>query len=198
MSVHAARFQGAAEQYSVSRPTYPQILLDHLGEALRAAGDGGGSVLDVGSGTGIFSRQLRAVLPTNIPIVGIEPADDMREAAIAASRGASNLRFIGGLAEHLALRTGTACGVVAATAAHWFDRPQFYCEARRVLQPGGVLAIVEYVRDEERSPLAAALVDCLARYNPRKAYARPDYSCELPQRPASPVCSHSSIARTCR
>jgi len=34
--------------------------------------------------------------------------------------------------------------VVAAQAAHWFDLPAFYGEARRVGKPGAVLALVTY------------------------------------------------------
>ncbi len=34
--------------------------------------------------------------------------------------------------------------IVVAQAAHWFDWPAFQTEARRVLRPGGVLAIWSY------------------------------------------------------
>ena len=36
--------------------------------------------------------------------------------------------------------------VTVAQAAHWFDLPAFYAEARRVLRPGGVLALWGYER----------------------------------------------------
>jgi SAM-dependent methyltransferase len=34
--------------------------------------------------------------------------------------------------------------VTVAQAAHWFDRPTFYAEVRRVLRPGGVVALWTY------------------------------------------------------
>ena len=34
--------------------------------------------------------------------------------------------------------------VTAAQAAHWFDLPAFYAEARRVLMPDSILALISY------------------------------------------------------
>jgi hypothetical protein len=73
--------------------------------------------------------------------------------------------------------------VVAATAAHWFERPASYAEAHRILVPGAILAIVEYVRDRERSPIAAALIEFMVRYGSERAYAPPDYHRELAEAP---------------
>jgi ubiquinone/menaquinone biosynthesis C-methylase UbiE len=39
-------------------------------------------------------------------------------------------------AEDCGLADGSVDLVVAAQAAHWFDRPAFYGEARRVARPG--------------------------------------------------------------
>ena len=72
-----------------------------------------------------------------------------------------------------------ARAVDAATAAPWFERRAFYAEARRVLVPGGVIAIVKYVRDKAGSPLAAALIEFMAQYGSQKAYAPADYRREL-------------------
>ena len=76
------------------------------------------------------------------------------------------------------IRDKAAGAVVSPTAAHWFDRPPIYGEARRVLAPGSVLAIVEYARDES-DPLAASLVAFMAQYGSRRAYAALDYRSEL-------------------
>ena len=45
--------------------------------------------------------------------------------------------------------------------------------------PFGVMAIVDYVRDEEGSPTAAAVVDFLKRYGSPRAHSPPDYAAEL-------------------
>jgi SAM-dependent methyltransferase len=136
-------------------------------------------VVDVGAGTGIFSRQLRAALPAKITIVGIEPSASMRAQAVAETTDDTDLEFRDGVAEQLPFGGGSARGVVAATAAHWFERPTFYAEAHRILVPDGILAIVEYVRDGEGSPIAAALIEFMGRYGSERAYAPPDYRHEL-------------------
>jgi len=45
--------------------------------------------------------------------------------------------------------------------------------------PDGVIAIVEYVRNQTGSPLAAALIEFMAQYGSQKAYAPADYRREL-------------------
>ena len=178
---HASeRFQGAADRYASARPDYPERLLTALsGSIIEEPPAAGGVVVDVGSGTGTFTRQLRALLPVGVPIVGIEPASDMRSKADAMSAGVAGIAYRDGLARKLPIAAKAARAVVAATAAHWFDRPKFYNQARRVLVSSGLLAIVEYVRDDERSPAAAAVVDFLARHGGPRAYVRPDYAVEL-------------------
>ena len=44
----------------------------------------------------------------------------------------------------LPLADGCASLVTAAQAAHWFDLPAFYAQARRVAAPGGILALLSY------------------------------------------------------
>lgn len=174
------RFKGFADRYAGSRPDYPERLLRTLVQAIvEQPPPAGGLVVDIGSGTGIFTRQLRALLPVSISIVGIEPASDMRRNAADISDVSAGVTYCDGTAEKLPISTASARAVVAATAAHWFDRPAFYSEAHRVLLPSGTLAIVEYVRDDENSPAAAAVVEFLARYGGPRAYARPDYATEL-------------------
>ena len=174
------RFQGSADRYAGFRPDYPERLLSALSVAIvEEPPPAGGVAVDVGSGTGIFTRQLRILLPAGTPIVGVEPASDMRRKAEASADVSSGITYVEGLAEKLPIQTGSARAVMAATAAHWFDRAAFYNEAHRVLMPSGVLAIIEYVRDDERSPAAAAVVDFLAQHGGPRAYARPDYDAEL-------------------
>jgi ubiquinone/menaquinone biosynthesis C-methylase UbiE len=178
MAQDTRRYDRLAERYSQYRPRYPEQLISHLA-AIIAEVPASDLVVDVGSGTGIFTRQLRAALPDDIRIVGIEPSPSMRAQAVAETADDTGLAFNEGVAEHLPFIGDAARAVVAATAAHWFDRTAFYAEARRVLVPDGVIAIVEYVRDQAGSPLAAALIEFMAQYGSQKAYAPADYRREL-------------------
>jgi hypothetical protein len=47
-------------------------------------------------------------------------------------------------AERCALAAGSVGLVTVAQAVHWFDRPRFYDEVRRVSVPGGVVAVWSY------------------------------------------------------
>jgi ubiquinone/menaquinone biosynthesis C-methylase UbiE len=172
------RYDRLAEQYSQYRPRYPDQLISHLADIIAKA-PASNLVVDVGSGIGIFTRQLRAALPDSMRIVGIEPSPSMRTQAVTETADHTGLAFGDGVAVHLPFVGDAARAVVAATAAHWFDRPAFYAEARRILVPGGVIAIVEYVRDQAGSPIAAALIEFMARYGSQKAYVPADYRREL-------------------
>jgi ubiquinone/menaquinone biosynthesis C-methylase UbiE len=180
MAQHVERFQGWSDRYAGFRPGYPDTLLKTLSDLIiDEPPPPGGAVADIGSGTGIFTRQLRTFLPVAIPIVGIEPAPDMRREAQTRSSVQVGIEYLDGTAENIPLGTESIRAVVAATAAHWFNRPAFYDEARRTLMPFGIMAIVEYVRDVETSPAAAAVVDFLEHYGGPRAYAPPDYAAEL-------------------
>jgi len=163
--VHQAvdRFEGFAERYAGFPPESPERLLRALaGAIVEEPPSAGGLVIDVGCGTGIFTRQMRPALPVGTSIVGIEPSSDMRCKAADTSDASGGVTYCDGLAEKPPIGTASARAVMAATAAHWFNRPAFYSESHRVLMPSGILAIVEHVRDEENSAAAAAAVDFLA------------------------------------
>jgi len=142
-------YDGVAIHYGRARPDYPPAALAILQVA---AGD---RVVDVGAGTGIFSRQLAWSYP-DARIVGVEPGADMRSTAEAAATDVPNLSFVAGSAEALPFPDSGLALVTAATAAHWFDRPRFYAEAFRALRVGGRIAIVQSIRRFWESPFLAA------------------------------------------
>jgi tRNA G46 methylase TrmB len=90
MAQHSRRYDRVAGNYSQYRPRYPDRLVARLSGIIETAPavSGGGLVLDVGSGTGAFTRRLRAALPSETRIVGIEPSPVMHAQAIAETSDA--------------------------------------------------------------------------------------------------------------
>ncbi|MET4072201.1 SAM-dependent methyltransferase [Bradyrhizobium sp. S3.2.6] len=138
-------YTGAAGQYQAMRPDYPNAAADWILQALPPSREPRLAV-DVGCGTGIFTRRIAGVLRQTDRILGIEPNDDMRHQAISASALHPNIELVAGSSEALPVGNNAAVLVTAASAAHWFDLPRFYDEVVRVLSSDGVIAIVQNKR----------------------------------------------------
>ena len=129
-------FGAAADLYDSIRPTYPV-------EAVRwLLGDEPRRVVDLGAGTGIFSRVVASL---GHHVVAVEPDEGMRGKLVATSPGVS---AVAGSAEAIPLAEGSVDAVVAAQAYHWFDHDVAHEEIARVLRPGGVFGPIWNVRDE--------------------------------------------------
>jgi SAM-dependent methyltransferase len=150
-SAAASPYEGLASNYNEARPTYPDAAIAGLAGTT-------GLAVDVGAGTGIFTRQLARILP-QAQVIGIEPSTDMRRTAQAASADLGNVSFLPGSAEELPFADGAVGVITAATAAHWFDRPVFYAEAFRCLEQGGSLVILQNIRRWWNSEWLAAYED---------------------------------------
>jgi SAM-dependent methyltransferase len=111
-------------------------------------------LVDVGSGTGISSRIFAA---RGVPVVGIEPNEEMRRKAEAepAPHGAATVSYRAGRAEATGLADSVADVVLAAQAFHWFDREAALGEFYRILKPCGWVALVWNERDPS-DPFTAA------------------------------------------
>ncbi|GAB2620959.1 methyltransferase type 11 [Paractinoplanes abujensis] len=125
----AESFGVDAARYDRTRPSYPAALIDRL-----VAGIPGRSILDVGIGTGIVARQLRAA---GCEVLGVEP--DPRMAAFARRAGfeVEEARFE---AWEPAGRLFDA--VVAGQTWHWVEPRAGAAAAASVLRPGGRLALM--------------------------------------------------------
>lgn len=71
-------------------------------------------------------------------------ACDVSADQIANAAAHPNLSYSIGLAENIAAPDASADLICAAQAAHWFDLPAFYAEARRIAAPKAAIALVTY------------------------------------------------------
>lgn len=126
-------FSPLAGNYARSRPTYPGELFDHLASLVEprhlawdcATGNGQAALgladhFDRVIATDISAEQIKHAV--------VHPRVDYRVASSESS----------GLDHH------SVDLITVASAVHWFDLEAFYAEARRVLRPGGVLAVWTY------------------------------------------------------
>ena len=131
------RFTDRVEDYIKYRPSYPQEVIQTL---VQEAGLSAGKVIaDIGSGTGILTRQL---LETNCKVHAIEPNAAMRAAAEEMLGNHPGFISINATAENTSLPDRSLDGIAAGQAFHWFDRLATKVEFRRVLRPGGFIALV--------------------------------------------------------
>lgn len=148
--MHEAARKGFAAQsaaYERGRPEYPAELAGWLRDVLGVRS--GHRVLDLGAGTGKFTKRLLAL---QAEVVAVEPVAAMRERLQTALPG---VRALAGTAEALPLPDGSVDAVVCAQAFHWFANGQALREMHRVLRPGGRLGLVWNVRDARVDWVAA-------------------------------------------
>jgi SAM-dependent methyltransferase len=141
--VHAAAQQGFSKEaaaYERGRPDYPDELIDWLRGPLKLGP--GTAVVDLGAGTGKFTRLLRSI---GAEVTAIEPVEEMR---LQLRRKFPEIRALAGTAQSMPLQDRSAHAVTCAQAFHWFATTDALLEIRRVLIPGGSLGIVWNVRDE--------------------------------------------------
>ena len=134
-----AGFSAAADVYERARPGYPDEAVEWVAERLSIGP--GRDVLDLAAGTGKLTRQL---VPFGARVVAVEPIDAMRA---ELERAVPGVEAVSGTAEAIPLSDASVDAVTCAQAFHWFRPDEAVWEIRRVLRPGGGLALLWNGRD---------------------------------------------------
>lgn len=161
-------YERAAERYESGRALADEVLADW-----HAAVDGlagvppiaGAHVLDLGAGTGIFSRAWVAWGAATV--VAVEPASGMRGQAVA--RDPAPVTHVAGRAEALPVRAAAVDVAWLSTVVHHIaDLPAAVAEVARVVRPGGAALVRNYMPDRGR----AAVLDHMPPAGAARAKAR--------------------------
>ena len=134
---NTSKFDGKADVYEKSRPSYPDIAVR---EIIRRCGLNGESVIaDIGAGTGKLSRCFLPIVKT---VYCVEPNAGMRAAAEQQLSQYDNFVSVNGSAENTTLSEHCAELITAAQAFHWFDTEKFRNECVRIGKLGAKAALI--------------------------------------------------------
>src|SRR5262249_9673167 len=137
--------------------TSAAFLLPHLGPGMR--------VLDVGCGVGTITLGLaEAVAPGEAVGLDLQPAQIDAAQVLAATRGVVNVQFVPGSVYELPFPDASFDAAYANTLVQHLAEPsRALAELKRVLKPGGVVALADDDIDtliwEPRTPLMTTWVE---------------------------------------
>ena len=143
LNVSDVRYDDAqvAKEFETVRywtPAALDVWCDKLANWIQTGADNG-PVLDLGSGTGIWSEAIARRFET--AVVGVEPGSGMRTYA-GTARSHPLVDFVGGTADAVPLADGSASAAWMSTVIHQFpDMHAAATELRRVLAPSAPVLI---------------------------------------------------------
>lgn len=152
-----------SEDYAAYRPGFPPSFYRRLDAMARIADS---RSLDLATGPGTIALELAALGST---VVGIDVSPEQ----VATARRVAKERHLEDRAcfrvadaQDTGLDASSFDLVTAGQCWHWFDSRAAMAEARRVLRPGGVLAIAHYCYLAEHAPVARDTEDLILELNP--------------------------------
>lgn len=128
--------RGFSPQYAKFRPAYPTPLVTRVLQDVVSVESA--LAIDVGCGTG----QLSVALADRVArVVGV----DVSAEQIAAATPRPNVEYRVGSAHELPVDGSALADVICiAQTMHWLDPTLTFAECRRLLKPGGVVAVIGY------------------------------------------------------
>ncbi|HEY9788845.1 MAG TPA: class I SAM-dependent methyltransferase [Candidatus Obscuribacterales bacterium] len=140
-------FDKQSADYARYRPSYPRELFEFI--AFHAPGTT--RAWDAGCGSGQAAVALAEFFDEVI-------ATDSSAAQIEHAIANPKVKYKVVASETCELPSHSCDVVTAANALHWFDIPKFFAEAKRVLKPGGIIAVWCYT-DVQASDKLKPLID---------------------------------------
>ncbi|EAR09921.1 class I SAM-dependent methyltransferase [Reinekea blandensis] len=131
------RFTGRHTNYDRFRPGYPPELVERIEIVTNLSKNA--EIADIGSGTGIFSGYF---VEKGYSVTAVEPNDDMRAIAEKKLDSFKNFHSQPHQAEHTGIPDHSIDLIIAAQSFHWFDLNRTIDEFRRILRPGGYVALI--------------------------------------------------------
>ena len=158
----AGDFTGLAKAYSENRPDYSiSVMKGILGLIDKPIKDI--DFVDVGAGTGIWSRMVYGIGVNSI--ISIEPNSDMRDAGINDSQS-TKINWMAGSAEQTGLSNESTDWLSMASSFHWADFAMATKEFHRVIRPGGLFTALWNPRLIEVNPILIEIEDHLKTLRP--------------------------------
>jgi SAM-dependent methyltransferase len=132
-----ARFSNRVNDYVKYRPGYPAEIINLLQRSYNLSADK--LVADIGAGTGISAALF---LDAGYRVIAVEPNSGMRDKSIELLGSQPGFKVLDGTAENTGIETGSIDAVIAGQAFHWFNAANARTEFKRVLKPGGIVALI--------------------------------------------------------
>jgi SAM-dependent methyltransferase len=126
-------FSRQSVAYRRFRPGYPSALF----ECIASRAPGRQLAVDCATGNGQAAIELARHFDRVLAV-------DASASQLASAASGARVHYAAALAECLPVRERSVSVVTVAQAVHWFDFDRFHAECRRVLVPGGVLAVWGY------------------------------------------------------
>ena len=124
------RFSTRSTDYAQFRPRYPAELFEYLAGIAPDRSRAWDCATGNGQAATGLARSFECVIAT-----------DASEKQIANAERNERVKYRVAAADQSGLETRSVSLVTVAQALHWFDVDLFYNEVKRVLKPGGVLAV---------------------------------------------------------
>ena len=148
-----------------ARPSYQSAAIAHIRDAI--ANPPPLDVVEIGAGTGIFTRALLAhpSFSSSIKTLkAVEPSSGMR-VVFASTVQDSRVTVAEGTFDTTGVPDASADAIIIAQAFHWCpDYDKAAAEFARVLKPGGVVAMIWNLEDREGAAWVAQLRDRIERH----------------------------------